>query len=149
MRFLGPHACEEALAGGELHQLWIAPSAWGRSAALRAAAKAAGVLVRQEPADALDRRSGGQRHQGVVGEGADFAYTPFETILAGVRNQGEAALLLALDGVPDPHHLGAILRRDYPVIQGGLLLTATIFVMVNLAVDLLYAWFDPRIRYGR
>jgi len=45
--------------------------------------------------------------------------------------------------------VGAILRRDYPVIQGGLLLTATIFVVVNLIVDLLYAWFDPRIRYDR
>lgn len=45
--------------------------------------------------------------------------------------------------------IGAILRRDYPVIQGGLLLTATIFVVVNLVVDLLYAYFDPRIRYGR
>jgi peptide/nickel transport system permease protein len=45
--------------------------------------------------------------------------------------------------------VGAILRRDYPVIQGGLLLTATIFVVVNLIVDLLYAYFDPRIRYER
>jgi peptide/nickel transport system permease protein len=44
--------------------------------------------------------------------------------------------------------VGAILRRDYPVIQGGLLLTATIFVLVNLAVDLLYAALDPRIRHG-
>ena len=45
--------------------------------------------------------------------------------------------------------VGAILRRDYPVIQGGLLLTAAIFVAVNLVVDQLYAWFDPRIRYER
>jgi len=45
--------------------------------------------------------------------------------------------------------IGAILRRDYPVIQGGLFLTATIFVFVNLAVDILYAFLDPRIRYER
>lgn len=43
--------------------------------------------------------------------------------------------------------IGAVLRRDYPVIQGGLLLLAGIYVMVNLAVDLLYAWADPRVRY--
>ena len=43
--------------------------------------------------------------------------------------------------------IGAILRRDYPVIQGGLLLTATIFVFVNILVDILYAWLDPRVRY--
>ena len=41
----------------------------------------------------------------------------------------------------------AILARDYPVIQGGLLVTALMFVLINLAVDVLYAWLDPRIRY--
>jgi peptide/nickel transport system permease protein len=42
--------------------------------------------------------------------------------------------------------IGAVLRRDWPVIQGGLLLTATVFVLVNLVVDLLYLWADPRLR---
>jgi len=41
----------------------------------------------------------------------------------------------------------AIQARDYPLVQGGVLLIATTFVVVNLAVDLLYAVFDPRIRY--
>jgi peptide/nickel transport system permease protein len=41
----------------------------------------------------------------------------------------------------------AILTRDYPLIQGGLLITATMFVLINLAVDVLYAYLDPRIRY--
>jgi len=44
--------------------------------------------------------------------------------------------------------IGAVLRRDYPVIQGGLLFLAFIYVAVNIAVDLLYAWADPRVRYG-
>jgi peptide/nickel transport system permease protein len=43
--------------------------------------------------------------------------------------------------------IGAIMRRDYPVIQGGLLLTASIYVFVNILVDVLYAWLDPRVRY--
>jgi peptide/nickel transport system permease protein len=42
--------------------------------------------------------------------------------------------------------IGAVLRRDWPVIQGGLLLTAVVFVAVNLLVDLLYLWVDPRLR---
>jgi peptide/nickel transport system permease protein len=42
--------------------------------------------------------------------------------------------------------IGAVLRRDWPVIQGGLLLTAAVFVAVNLLVDLLYLWADPRLR---
>jgi peptide/nickel transport system permease protein len=43
--------------------------------------------------------------------------------------------------------LDAILRRDYPVIQGVVLLFSASYVLVNLAVDLLYTVFDPRIRY--
>lgn len=45
--------------------------------------------------------------------------------------------------------IGAVLRRDWPVIQGGLLLTAFVFVAVNLVVDLLYLWVDPRLREAR
>ncbi len=41
----------------------------------------------------------------------------------------------------------AILRRDYPVIQGVVLLFSFLYVLVNLVVDLLYTLFDPRIRY--
>jgi peptide/nickel transport system permease protein len=44
--------------------------------------------------------------------------------------------------------IGAVLARDWPVIQGGLLLTAVVFVAVNLLVDLLYLWADPRLREG-
>ncbi|MDQ0218470.1 ABC transporter permease [Peribacillus cavernae] len=41
----------------------------------------------------------------------------------------------------------AIGTRDYPVIQSGILVIATIFVLINLVVDLLYAAIDPRIKY--
>jgi peptide/nickel transport system permease protein len=41
----------------------------------------------------------------------------------------------------------AILSRDYPIVQGSVLVSATIYVFVNLAVDILYAFIDPRIRY--
>lgn len=43
----------------------------------------------------------------------------------------------------------AIGQRDYPVIQSGILVLATIFVVINLLVDLIYAWIDPRIQYGK
>ena len=41
----------------------------------------------------------------------------------------------------------AINTRDYPVIQAAVLVTAFLFLLINLAVDLLYSWLDPRIRY--
>jgi peptide/nickel transport system permease protein len=43
--------------------------------------------------------------------------------------------------------LQGIYQRDYPVVQGAVLFVAVVFVLVNLAVDLGYAWLDPRIRY--
>lgn len=43
--------------------------------------------------------------------------------------------------------LNGIYQRDYPVIQGGVLFVAMVFSLINLMVDMLYAWFDPRIRY--
>jgi len=42
----------------------------------------------------------------------------------------------------------AIFARDYPVVQGTVLVIALLFVVVNLLVDLSYAFLDPRIRYG-
>ena len=43
----------------------------------------------------------------------------------------------------------AVLGRDYPMVQGGLLLVTAMLVLINLGVDLLYAALDPRIRYER
>ncbi len=42
-----------------------------------------------------------------------------------------------------------ILKSDYPVVQGAVLLIATIFVVINLIVDVIYAYLDPRITYGK
>ena len=41
----------------------------------------------------------------------------------------------------------AVLSRDYPMVQGGLLLVTTFLVLVNILVDVLYALIDPRVRY--
>jgi dipeptide transport system permease protein len=45
--------------------------------------------------------------------------------------------------------IDAIARRDYPVVQGGILISATLVISVNLLVDLLYGLVNPRIRHGR
>jgi peptide/nickel transport system permease protein len=44
--------------------------------------------------------------------------------------------------------LNGIFQRDYPVVQGGVLFVAVVFVLINLFIDLLYAYVDPRIRYS-
>lgn len=43
----------------------------------------------------------------------------------------------------------SVFNRDYPVIQGVILLISVIYVMINLIVDLLYAYFDPKIDYSK
>jgi len=42
--------------------------------------------------------------------------------------------------------LDSVVARDYPVVQGTVLVTAMLFVAVNLFVDVLYAYIDPRVR---
>jgi peptide/nickel transport system permease protein len=41
----------------------------------------------------------------------------------------------------------SILARDYPMIQGVILIFGLLYILVNLLVDLIYAYVDPRIRY--
>jgi peptide/nickel transport system permease protein len=43
--------------------------------------------------------------------------------------------------------VSAVLRRDYPVIQGALLVIAGLYVLINFAIDMLYLLVDPRVRY--
>ena len=42
----------------------------------------------------------------------------------------------------------AISRRDYPIIQGVMVIFAAVYVLINLAIDILYSFIDPRIRYS-
>lgn len=63
-----------------------------------------GLAVRFEPREALDRVSSGAVHQGVVALGAAHSYVELEDIIQG------AHMLVLLDGVEDPHNLGAVIR---------------------------------------
>jgi 23S rRNA (guanosine2251-2'-O)-methyltransferase len=149
MRFLGPHACEEALARGELRTLWVAEAAWGRVGKLREAARAAGAVIHREPMEALDRRAQGQRHQGVLGEGSAFAYTEMEVLLATVREKGAGALVLALDGVTDPHNLGAVLRSAAAAGVDGVVLPERRSAQVNETVVRASAGTAGRVAVAR
>lgn len=44
--------------------------------------------------------------------------------------------------------ISSVLRRDYPVVQGILMFIATIYVMVNLLIDVIYVYLDPRVKYA-
>ena len=61
---------------------------------------------------------------------------------------GGAVVTETVFGLPGVGNLvvSAVLRRDYPVIQGALLVIAAIYVLINFAIDLLYAVVDPRVK---
>lgn len=63
---------------------------------------------------------------------------------------GGAVITETIFGLPGVGRLAiqAINNRDYPVIQGSVILVAVSFVFVNLLVDILYVYIDPRIRYS-
>jgi peptide/nickel transport system permease protein len=78
---------------------------------------------------------------------------PFVTVLGvqlGYLIAGAVIVenVFTLPGIGDLA-VSAIFNRDYPVIQGVVLVVATGFVLINIAVDILYAVLDPRIRVGR
>jgi len=79
------------------------------------------------------------------------AAVPIVTIIGlGVAGLiGGAVVTESVFAIPGVGRLvvDAILRRDYPVIQGVVLMFSFVYVLVNLCVDLLYTVFDPRIRY--
>ncbi len=62
---------------------------------------------------------------------------------------GGSVIIEQIFGLPGMGRLtlDAIIQRDYPQIQANVLLVAVVMVLMNLIVDVSYAWFDPRIRY--
>ena len=62
---------------------------------------------------------------------------------------GGAIVTETVFGLPGIGNLvvSAVLRRDYPVIQGALIVVAGIYVLINLVIDIIYTFVDPRVRY--
>jgi len=105
----GFHAVEEALAAGRpLDRIMIARGRHGdRVESVVRLAKSHGVPVRFEDRQQLDRLTGNRDHQGIVGLAAAKPAVELEDLLRAKTSQ---ALLVLLDGIEDPHNLGAIVR---------------------------------------
>lgn len=105
----GFHAVEEALAAGRaLDRIVIARGRHGeRMEAVVRLAKSRGVPVRFEDRLQLDRLAGTREHQGIVALTAAKPAVALEDLLRAKDRRG---LLVLLDGIEDPHNLGAIVR---------------------------------------
>lgn len=86
----------------------------------------------------------------VLRHGLPNAFLPILTVLGIIAGSllGGAVVVEQVFSLPGVGRLivGAIMSRDFPVIQGGLLFLGALYVVINLVVDLLYAAVDPRVR---
>jgi 23S rRNA (guanosine2251-2'-O)-methyltransferase len=85
-------------------------------------AKSSGVLVEEVTWARLGQISGGAVHQGIVLQTAAAETLDLPTLIDGCRGLGESPLLLAVDGLTDPHNLGAIVRSAEALGAHGLVL---------------------------
>lgn len=97
------------------------------------------------------RAKGLSERRVVVGHALKNALIPILTVIgltAAVLISG-AVVTETVFGLPGVGNLvvSAVLRRDYPVIQGALLIVAGLYVLINFAIDMLYLAIDPRVRY--
>jgi 23S rRNA (guanosine2251-2'-O)-methyltransferase len=97
----------EALRAGRVREVRVSDRGGDRLRELLALAGQQQVAVKRVPGDVLGRQSRGGVHQGVV---ADVDETPDYSIEELVRGAAGTSLLVVLDGIEDPHNLGAILR---------------------------------------
>ena len=121
----GRHATQAALESGRpIHRIWCTPEM--RSAArflqLLRDAKASGVLVEEVTWARLGQITGGSVHQGIALQTAAAKTLDLEGLISGCADLGEAPLLLALDGVTDPHNLGAVVRSAEAMGAHGVVL---------------------------
>ncbi len=112
MTIEGRNAVIEALrAGTPIDKLFILDGCQdGPVATIRREAKKRDVYVKYVSRDRLDQMSVTGKHQGVIAYGASYEYSTVDDILQKAGDKGEDPFVILLDGIEDPHNLGAIIR---------------------------------------
>jgi len=121
----GRHSSLAVLEGGRpVHRIWCTPEMRfsPRFLQLLREAKASGVLVEEVTWARLGQISGGAVHQGIVLQPAAAETLDLTSLIEGCSALGEAPLLMAVDGLTDPHNLGAILRSAEALGAHGMVL---------------------------
>lgn len=121
----GRHAALAALENARpVHRIWCTPELRFSPKFLQALreAKASGVLVEEVTWARLGQLTGGAVHQGIVLQPAAADTLDLASLIDGCRELDEPPLLMALDGITDPHNLGAIARSAEALGAHGLVL---------------------------
>ena len=93
-----------------IEKILLERGAQGSLGRIFAMAREKGIRVQFVAKEALDRESREKRHQGVIAYAAAYEYAQVEDMLAAAQEKGEPPFLFLLDGIEDPHNLGAIIR---------------------------------------
>ncbi len=118
----GAHSALEALkaAPDQVERVYLTQGPHnGLAARVAEEVRGLGLPVEHVSREQLTRLAEGGVHQGVVLRVADFAYADLEDVLALAQEAGVDALVLALDGIEDPHNLGALLRSAWALGAQG------------------------------
>jgi 23S rRNA (guanosine2251-2'-O)-methyltransferase len=110
----GRHSAQAALESERpIHRIWCTPEMrfQPRFLQLLREAKAGGVLVEEVTWARLGQLTGGAVHQGIVLQVAAADTLDLDSLIDGCRDLGEPPLLMALDGITDPHNLGPAPQR--------------------------------------
>ena len=94
-----------------------------------------GVKTFQDQKERLDKLSEGESHQGVIAVLADFRYCHIEDILDDWRASSKKAFILILDGIQDPHNLGAIIRTAESAGLHGIIIPSDRAASVTSTVE--------------
>lgn len=107
----GRNSVIEALeAGRKIEKVLVLDGGTGSLRKIVGMAKDSKVRIEFVDRKTLDRISGGENHQGVVARGQVFEYDDINGIFEDANKKGEDPFILILDGIEDPHNLGAIIR---------------------------------------
>lgn len=111
-KLMGRNPVLEALrAGRPINKILIAKGiAVPSLKEITALARERNILIQYTDRKQLDLMAGGESHQGILAQAAAKDYIEWEDVLDQVQSRGEVPLFLLLDGIEDPHNLGAILR---------------------------------------
>lgn len=108
---IGRNPVIEAIKSGRtIDKILVQKDAGGSIGKITALAREKKIQIQNVEKTAIDRLAPGRPHQGVAAFAAAKDYTPVNLVLQQARERGEDPLLVVLDGLEDPHNLGAVLR---------------------------------------
>lgn len=120
----GVHPVRELIQArpGEIEQLLHSPGTGRALAGVLSLARTARVRVKVATSEQLARLTDGAVHQGVVAEVMEYRYAALGDLLAPARQASRPPLVVLLDGISDPHNLGAIVRSAHGLGADGVVI---------------------------